>query len=115
KHILRLSTYNPTHPFVTSDKPNAPWWCYGANQTRPFSADMKTTRTFSGEQQPNALLAGVIKPAHPRGAVKENQTHNFRGCGDDGDDLGLVAEMRRWGWLRWSIAKGGDEMGGSGG
>ncbi|GJU39373.1 hypothetical protein Tco_1192330 [Tanacetum coccineum] len=30
------------------------------------------------------------------------------GCGDDGDDVGLVAEMRRWGWWRWCVAVGGE-------
>nr|GEZ06222.1 hypothetical protein [Tanacetum cinerariifolium] len=29
------------------------------------------------------------------------------GCGDDGDDVGLVAEMSRWGWWRWCVAVGG--------
>ncbi|GJW18606.1 hypothetical protein Tco_0026042 [Tanacetum coccineum] len=28
------------------------------------------------------------------------------GCGDDGYDVGLVAEMRRWGWWRWCVATG---------
>nr|GFD21063.1 hypothetical protein [Tanacetum cinerariifolium] len=30
------------------------------------------------------------------------------GCGDDDDDVGLVAELRRCGWWRWCVVVQGE-------
>nr|GEZ55518.1 hypothetical protein [Tanacetum cinerariifolium] len=123
-HNLRCK--HQTHPCYNVFKTNRTKSRLLPHPNAPLSAETLYTnqRTLGAViTKPNAPLVLLLTNKRTLWVAEQNQTHPWwwlGGDGDDGDDVGLVAEMRRWiggdvAWL-WGVRRrcGRCEDGGSG-